>query len=72
MNYNKRKSADVFYTISKILCAVGGVACFGLVLGTVGAVDMAGSKPVSGWILQFLMGIAGMSAFVWISGKLDD
>ena len=71
MNY-KKNFADIFYTVSKILCAVGGIACFGLVLGTVGAVDVAGSGPVSGWVLQFLMGIVGMAAFVWISNKLDD
>ena len=72
MNYNKRKSADVFYTVSKILCAVGGIACFGLVLGTVGAVDVAGSRLVSGWILQILIGVVGMGAFIWVSDKLDD
>lgn len=72
MNYNRKHSADIFYTVSKILCAVGGIACFGLVLGTAGAVDMAGDRPVSGWILQVVMGIAGVGAFIWISGKLDD
>lgn len=72
MNYNKRKSADIFYAVSKILCAVGGIACFGLVLGAVGAVDVAGDRPVSGWVLQVLLGVAGMGAFIWISSKLDD
>lgn len=50
-------------SIAKVLCVVAAVCCFGIVLGTAGAVDVAGDANVHGWVAQALLGIAGMLVF---------
>lgn len=59
-------------SIAKVLCVVATVCCFGIVLGTAGAVDMAGDANVHGWVWQMLFGLCGMAAFGALAGKIGN
>lgn len=65
-----KKITDRLTSIAKVLCVVACVCCFGIVLGTAGAVDAADAAPVHGWVAQFVFGIAGMAAFGWLAGAI--
>lgn len=66
------KVSNALYVVAKVLCVVGGVFCFGLVLGAVGAIDRAPADIIpAGAVRQIILGVAGVGAFVGISGKID-
>lgn len=60
------------YAISKTLVGLMGGACALLILGTAGASDLAGAAPVSGMVLRVLIGVAGIGAAIWLSGRIDE
>ena len=57
------KLARRLTSIARALCIVAAVCSFGIMLGTAGAVDMAGDASPNGWVAQALLGIAGMLVF---------
>ena len=59
-------------SIAKVLCVVACVCCFGIVLGTAGAVDVAGDSAVHGWVWQMLFGLCGMAAFGTLASKIGN
>ena len=65
-----KKITDRLTSIAKVLCVVAAVCCFGIVLGTAGAVDMAGDANVHGWVWQMLFGLCGMAAFGGLAGAI--
>ena len=65
-----RKIATALVATTKVLCVVACVCCFGIVLGTAGAVDVAGDSAVHGWVWQMLFGLCGMAAFGTLAGKM--
>lgn len=67
-----RKLAIALTTATKVLCAVACVCCFGIVLGTAGAVDAAGAGSVHGWVWQMFFGLCGMAAFGALAGKIGN
>lgn len=67
-----RKIAMALVTTTKVLCVVACVCCFGIVLGTAGAVDVAGDGTVHGWVWQMLFGLCGMAAFGALAGKIGN
>ena len=60
------------YAISKTLVGLMGGACDMLILGTAGASDLDGAAPVSGTVLRVLIGVAGIGAAIWLSGRIDE
>jgi hypothetical protein len=65
------KPLNALRAAAKVLCVIGGVCCLGIVLGVAGAVDVAGPRPVSGWVLQIALGLGGMAAFVAVGELID-
>ncbi len=67
-----RKIAMALTATTKVLCVAACVCCFGIVLGTAGAVDVAGDGTVRGWVWQMLFGLRGMAAFCTLAGKVGN